>query len=318
MALVLFASISNAQDGPYAPAANEIGSTAIHADSNIFVQWANAAVLTRGWMDIADTTLGYVDVGDSSSCIGAAGTNGVVSLGDAGEVILHFDGYIVDGPGADFAVFENSFSDFYLELATVEVSSDGEYYVPFNSISLTQSDSQVGTFGLLDPSYIHNLAGKYRGLYGTPFDLNELSGIEDLNINAITHVRIIDVVGVISGSNVSYDSEDHVINDPYPTAFGSGGFDLDALGIINWSSQTTVEENQSRSLQSFPNPFSDRLHFITENEVIHIEIYNSSGRKVWEEERELEGELIISTTDWQKGIYIIHLNKTHSYPVIKI
>ena len=33
----------------------------------------------------------------------------------------------------------------------------------------------------------------------------------------------------------SYDSQRHQINDPWPTAFdiGTGGFDLDAVGVIN-------------------------------------------------------------------------------------
>jgi hypothetical protein len=31
----------------------------------------------------------------------------------------------------------------------------------------------------------------------------------------------------------SYDSQGHQINDPWPTNFPTGGFDLDAVGVIN-------------------------------------------------------------------------------------
>jgi len=40
----------------------------------------------------------------------ASGSLDVVSLGNAGEIVLGFDRDIVDGEGADFLVFENPFS----------------------------------------------------------------------------------------------------------------------------------------------------------------------------------------------------------------
>lgn len=42
-----------------------------------------------------------------------------------------------------------------------------------------------------------------------------------------------DVVGSIAESNCTRDANQHKINDPYPTPFPTGGFDLDALGIIH-------------------------------------------------------------------------------------
>ena len=317
-AFVLIVQCYFAQDGPFAPAAEEPGSTAIHADSNLFVQWASSAVMSRGWQDIADTTLGLADVGDSSSCLGPAGTNGIISLGDGGEIILEFDGYIYDGPGSDFAVFENSFSDDYLELAFVEVSSDGENYFPFNASSLTQSDSQIGPFGNLDPTYIYNLAGKYRGLYGTPFDLNELDGVLGLNINEISHVRIKDVIGAISGDYISYDSQGNAINDPYPTAFSSSGFDLDAVGAIHWSQATDISKTEDASFSVYPNPFRDKLQFSIAEDLPLIEVYNTMGLRIYEKKNVFPGLLQIDTEVWDKGLYIIQINKNRTYSLIKI
>ena len=31
----------------------------------------------------------------------------------------------------------------------------------------------------------------------------------------------------------SYDSQGNIINDPFPTPFETGGFDLDAIGVIH-------------------------------------------------------------------------------------
>lgn len=317
VAFVLLVQLAIAQGGPYAPAAGEEGSTAIHADSNIFVHWADVCELDLGWINIADTALGNTSVGDQFSCIGEAGQNGVVSLGDGGSAIITFDGILFNGAGYDFAIFENSFSDTYLELAHVEVSSDGENYYSFPSVSLHQSDSQVGPFGLLDPTYIYNLAGKYRALYGSPFDLEELSGIPALNIEEISHIRITDVVGAVEGGFINYDSEGNIINDPYPTEFPSSGFDLDAVGLINWSLETSIAENSQSGLRVYPNPFEYSLNIQTENSDQQFQIIDLLGRIIWKGNTNLEGNLLLNTENWDPGMYIIHLSNSFSYPIIK-
>ena len=61
-----------------------------------------------------------------------------MSLGDGGSVTLGFGASaIVDGPGPDFIVFENAFQvsgdpgSVFAELATVEVSDDGQTWFTF-------------------------------------------------------------------------------------------------------------------------------------------------------------------------------------------
>jgi len=249
----------------FPPAAGQAGSTAIYKDSTVFIAWADGCEINRGWQNIADTSLGKADVGDSSMAIGAAGTNGVVSLGDAGFAVLTFDKPIENGESWDFAVFENSFSDLFLELAFVEVSSDGMNYFRFPSTSLTDTLTQVGAFDELDPTKINNLAGKYRALYGTPFDLQELDGISGLDINNITHVKIIDVVGSLDSTYVSYDAYNHKINDPWPTPFGSSGFDLDAVGIIHQAPASVPEDAKEKTITVYPNPANGILHITLNN-----------------------------------------------------
>ena len=227
---LLFWNTGNSQ---FAPAAGEPGSTAIWKDSSIFKTWASGADIIRGPLKIGDDTLGYASAGEESFATGPALSNGLVSLGDGGQAILTFPFSIKNGPGFDFAVFENSFDDTFLELAFVEVSSDGVNFVRFPSHSLTDTTIQTNTFGTTDATKINNLAGKYRGSYGTPFDLQELAGNTNLNINAITHVKIIDVVGSVNKQYAKRDSYNNMINDPWPTPFPNGGFDLDAIGVIH-------------------------------------------------------------------------------------
>lgn len=214
-----------AHAGPYAPAAGKTGSTAVSKNSTDIVRWATGysdylpgATVDAAWKT-PEKALGAA-VGDAFD---------IVSLGDKGSITLSFGGSIRNGAGWDFAVFENSFSDTFLELAYVEVSSNGTDFFRFNSVSYTAS--AVGGFGSIDPTNINNLAGKYRQGYGTPFDLNELAGIANLDINRVQYVRLID----IKGDGSEYDNfplaygGPHRIYDPYPTS-GTVGFDLDAVG----------------------------------------------------------------------------------------
>ena len=115
----------------------------------------------------------------------------------------------------------------------MEVSSNGADFVRFPAVSCTPATAQTGTFGTLDPRNLHNLAGKHPAGYGTPFDLAELSGIPGLDAARITHVRLTDVVGEVVNGLGSQDSAGHWINDPFPTNWQSGGFDLDAVGVIH-------------------------------------------------------------------------------------
>jgi hypothetical protein len=68
----------------------------------------------------------------------ASGSFDVLGLGEGGSIVLAFDGGgIVDGPGADFIVFENPFfvggdpQDVYANPGTVAVSEDGEAWTSF-------------------------------------------------------------------------------------------------------------------------------------------------------------------------------------------
>lgn len=159
----------------------------------------------------------------------------VCSLGDGGTITLYFDTGIRDGPGDDFAVFENGFfvpGGLFGELAFVEVSSNGVDYARFVSTSLQLDPVSGGA--LIDPSDFENLAGDQPWNVGTGFDLSEL--VDDplaiggyLDLTDIQYVRVVDVVG--DGS--TFDGDGQPIFDPYPTAFPSGGFDIDAIGVIH-------------------------------------------------------------------------------------
>jgi len=248
----------------YAPQAGLPGSTAISGSSSVFAGWATQCTIYRGFMNIADPSLGYASAGDSSQAIGPA-DDLTVSLGDSGVAVVTFAHPIYNGEGPDFAVFENGFlnpandSQAFLELGFVEVSSDGINYTRFPANSLTPDNVQINNDSYIYASSLHNLAGSYITMYGTPFDLEELAGTPGLDINNITHVRVVDVIGDIS-SHSTYDSAGRVINDPYPTPFPSCGFDLDAVGVINETGlNATKVLADNLSVSVFPNPATDKI-----------------------------------------------------------
>lgn len=240
----------------YAQFPDKVGTPscdAIDAHSTLIHNWAINCDIKRGSIHIADSFAELASFGNINNALGKA-DNQVISLGDGGIATVTFYKPIVDGPGADFAVFENSFEDYFLELAFVEVSSDGINFIRFPAISNTQDSIQIGAFDYIkDITGLHNLAGKYKTGYGTPFDLSELNSHPDLNIHAITHIRIIDIIGSLDDQYSSKDSRGKKINDPWPTPFETCGFDLDAIAVIN--------QQEIQDLDIFPHPIQKGSEF---------------------------------------------------------
>jgi len=149
---------------------------------------------------------------------GAGPVNGsfdTASLGNGGSITLGFaPSAIFDGPGADFIVFENAFyvkgdPDMpFAELATVEVSEDGEH---FEAFPCTATEAPYGdcagwhpVFANADENEIDATDPTVAG--GDAFDLAELG------MARARYVRITDRAD-LTGLN--------------------GVFDLDAVSIVN-------------------------------------------------------------------------------------
>jgi hypothetical protein len=315
-ALLLFILIAKSLFAQYPGSVGTIGSTAIFKDSSIFVNWATACTVQRGYQNIADTTLGYTSVGDSTMATGIAGNTGVISLGDGGIATLSFLNPITNEVGFDFAVFENSFSDEFLELAFVEVSSDGVNFFRFPATSNLQIDNQIGPFDLLgDATKLNNLAGKYRAFYGTPFDLQEMDAIPGLDINHIIKVKIIDVVGNIQSPYATFDSNNRPINDPYPTPFASGGFDLDAVGVIHEQPTGLFANIKTQIMNVFPNPINSgqSLTIVSQKKINKLILLDLAGHEIY-----AENSNIISTNNVAAGIYFLQIFTNENLEIKKI
>lgn len=145
----------------------------------------------------------------------AGGGVDVLSLGRGGEIILGFGGNaIVDGPGADFIVFENPFlvngdpEKVFKELGEVSASADGETW---------------STFPCREDAYPHDGCAGWRPVIATPdsgdamFDPALAGGdsfdLADLALPEARLIRIRDL-SELGGADTA-------------------GFDLDAVSIVH-------------------------------------------------------------------------------------
>ena len=162
---------------------------------------------------------------------------GFVGIDQPGQITLSFANGIALGSGVDFVVFENSAganTSAFIELAYVEVSTNGIDFARFPSISL--NNTPVG-FTNSDPTNYYNLVGKHVNAggnsWGTPFSLSDLSSDPLVQSGAVDllhiwYVRLVDIPGI----GTFKDSLGNAIYDPTPT-YGSGGLDLEAIGVIH-------------------------------------------------------------------------------------
>ena len=306
------------EQGPFCGAVGTEGCNAIRVDSSAIVAWATGCSLERGPIRIDAAAQVAASFGDSTQAIGPATVNtstNAVSLGDGGMATLTFAHPIRNGEGPDFAVFENGIvsnvtGNAFLELAFVEVSSDGERFVRFPATSLTPTETQMGSFGEVDPTMINNLAGKYQIGYGTPFDLEELRDSVGIDIDNIVFVRVVDVVGTINQQYATYDAFGHIVNDPFPTPFNSSGFDLTGVAVMyentDTSSHSSIVEARAATLSVYPNPAVDRVAVLStvagDGEVLDIR----GCRRM--EVRLREGSNIVDLSGLPQGVYMLRVD----------
>ena len=225
--------------------ANAYDAAIYKTDASI-LEWANEVVEYSPAPGVSpnfqNPETGYGSLGDLTAAQIAEGI-------EPGYITVGFETGIGNGDGVDFAVFENGFTygspnGLFMELAYVEVSTNGIDFARFDSISTnTDPVSGSGGFSGWDTSNVYNLAGKHASGYGTPFDLEELVDHELvldglLDLENILYVRLVD----IPGTGYYLDSLGNPIYDAHPTV-GSGGYDFrlsEGVAALNQASSSTV------------------------------------------------------------------------------
>ncbi len=208
--------------GDSRPAANVVDGGVLRAD-----RFATKVVSRTfgGCAGFGAASMPGVVLGPPVGAGARAGGLDVVSLGFKGEIVLSFEpNAIVNGPGADFIVFENAFlvngnpATPNAELAEVSVSDDG---VTWKTFPCTPGESApYGMCAGWRPVY----ASPGNGISpvdpatagGDPFDLS------DVGVERARFVRIRDM-GTIACPNP----------DAPANASTTVGFDLDAVALVH-------------------------------------------------------------------------------------
>lgn len=217
LALVWFASSgcgSSVSDGGSSADAGAAGTAASDTCPSRFAtsveSFAAGPGPTTGQAKLPDIVLGPPKGGGAGN-----GSLDVVTLGNGGSITLGFaPSVIVDGDGPDFIVFENPFDvggdpkKPFAELATVEVSDDGQNFQGFPCTATAYPYGSCAgwhpVFANPDENTIDPTDPAVAG--GDAFDL------ADLGVSEARYVRITDRVD-LTGAN--------------------GTFDLDAVSIVH-------------------------------------------------------------------------------------
>lgn len=215
----------------------------------------------------------------------------ICSIGLGGRITLGLRRrVIVDGPGADFTIFENAFfydkGKIFAEPATIELSKDGHNWlmVPFDSLTL---DGLAGLSPTRDPQ-----ANDPSMCGGTPVD------IANLGIDSVRWVRLTDVTRLI------LDNPKSPFYDPTLS-----GFDLDAVRV--WSSVDAAFE-----LRVEHDPAADMAH-IGSPKNVDVSVFDIAG-KITLQRRFYGGIHELSFAELSPGCYLVMVNDGSQIRTLKV
>ncbi len=186
----------------------------VQADTVLYTRFADGAQTGRGPAFFPANVLRGPDP-QATDTTPTIDPREICALGIGGEIGMGLKAHvIVDGPGADFIVFENSFLGPrglpYAEPAQVSVSRDGVHWVPFPFDSATL----VGCAGITPTSGGDPWNPLASG--GDAFDLSHIG------MDSVRWIRIVDTCRLL------INNPEHRYYDPT-----LNGFDLDAICILH-------------------------------------------------------------------------------------
>jgi hypothetical protein len=115
---------------------------------------------------------------------------------------------------------------------------------------------------------------------------------------------VVDVVGCIQDEYARYDSQGHKINDPFPTPFDTGGFDLDAVGLIHDQSSGIPDSKNTPEVRIIPDPCRSEARFFSDFAgTLHVDISDVTGHVLLHSE--FSSGMSINISELPDGIYFV-------------
>jgi hypothetical protein len=104
--------------------------------------------------------------------------------------------------------------------------------------------------------------------------------------------------------HASHDQAGKKINDPYPTNFPTGGFDLDAVAAMHMYATGIATNNVNKGIGFYPNPASENItvHTAQNSSEQQIRIVSVTGTEMMRVNTTGQ-ETEVSTTQLPAGFY---------------
>ncbi len=267
------------------------------ADTVYSYSFGNGQTFGQDSVYFPGNVLGLPDSNASGSSPSSSPTE-ICSLGEGGEIVLGFKNKIlVDGPGADFIVFENAFyingdtTSVFVEPGTVSVSRDGVTFIDFPIDTLTLQGC-AGITPTKDPSrpFDPDLAG------GDAFDL------ATIGMDSVRYIKIKDFVYYIKNNP----------NHPYYSPILSG-FDLDAVTaryLVPASTSYILVRKNNLKIYYFNGYLC--MENIPKN-IKKVEIYSLNGKKIYDFSPSESSFRLVITTNTLFIIKIQYNNGSNFY-----
>jgi hypothetical protein len=151
--------------------------------------------------------------------------------------------------------------------------------------------------------------------------LQELVGINELNTDSITHVKIIDVVGSLLNEYCSRDAMGRKINDPWPTPFASSGFDLDAVAVIH-KLPASMNDKNSNQISVFPTIFNVnapiKITGLNSEQEYKIKLLSLNGIEINSLHISHSESALFFSKNLFNGTYLLQITSSDSHQLFKL
>jgi hypothetical protein len=286
------------------------------------------------WTGFVENTTGYYADFVSYSFPWATGGDVTMTIGDMASTqsALAVGAYTskrnymnVNGGTISYAVAKGQIAPFSSRGPTADGRIKPDITAPGMVLgsAVSSYDSSFMSTGTSYPSVVKNWTNtinnreySYAMLMGTSMSSPVASGIVALMLEANPNLSPLQVRQAISESAI-HDNYTGILPGAGNYIWGAGK--INAMGAVAKAIWYLGVDNPQRSGQIFsiyPNPASDQFvisHSGAQSGATTVEVFDMLGRKKYSQTHKVQpgyNELIVNTTDWAKGVYLVKLSSS--------
>ncbi|MDR6969096.1 hypothetical protein J2X31_003122 [Flavobacterium arsenatis] len=93
---------------------------------------------------------------------------------------------------------------------------------------------------------------------------------------------------------------------------------VDISSIMFDNTTLSIQENQINTIKAFPNPIQNSLTLSCNNQMETIQVFNTQGQLIERISNYEKAELVLDTSKWSTGLYLVHITSNKSNFIQKI